>query len=386
MNNQKTNPSLNSAIADKNKAPDSKGQANLDYKSAGVDIDAGNLLVEQIKPYSKSTRQPWAAAGLGGFGGVVDLKAVNMQDPLLLLATDGVGTKLKLAIDYNHPQGIGIDLVAMCVNDLVVQGAKPLAFLDYYACGKLDVVQAGKIIRSIAEGCVMAGASLVGGETAEMPGMYRDGDYDLAGFALGAVERDHIINADQVQAGDVLIGLASSGFHSNGYSLVRKVLDRAGVDLTAAPPFKVNYDKTDPDTPRLIDVVMAPTRIYVKPILALLDQARSAVHGICHITGGGFYENLPRILNDQVAAVINKQDWPHQPLYDWLAEMGNITPFELHRSFNCGIGMVLVVAESDQDRVMSLLQAQGESPLLIGEIVPRIADHPQITIQGIKEK
>ena len=348
-------------------------EQKLDYRAAGVDIDAGNRLVDGIKPLAKATAKPWAMASLGGFGGIVDLAKTGIDDPLLLLATDGVGTKLKLAIDYDHHETIGIDLVAMCVNDLVVQGAKPLAFLDYYACGTLDEQRAKTIIAGIAEGCKIADAVLVGGESAEMPGMYQGGHYDLAGFAMGAVSRQHLLSPDLIQAGDRLIGLPSSGAHSNGYSLIRKVLDRAQINPeTYFPEFAPNAS--------LLSLLLAPTRIYVAPILALLAEARDAIHGISHITGGGFFDNIPRILNDSMQARIDDKAWQWPPLFDWLQATGQIDRDEMLRSFNCGIGMVLAVDKAQVPSVMNSLKALGETPIEIGEIVERPPNQDKILI------
>lgn len=325
----------------------------LTYKNAGVDIDAGNELVEQIKPLIARTRRPEVLAGIGGFGGLFALPPGRYREPVLVSGTDGVGTKLMLAKQLNRHDTIGIDLVAMCVNDVVVQGAEPLFFLDYFACGKLDTAIATDVIAGIAEGCAQAGAALIGGETAEMPDMYPDGDYDLAGFTVGAVERAKLIDGSAIEAGDAMIGIASSGPHSNGYSLIRKVLDRAGdADIDG-----------EPAAARLL----APTRLYVKAILALV-QAMS-VKGLAHITGGGITENVPRILNAALGAEIDTSSWRQGPVFDWLAEHGNIETVEMRRTFNCGVGMVAVVDKHKVDEAIRILSDQGEHAWHMGHIV-----------------
>ena len=328
------------------------------YAKAGVSIETGNALVRAIAPLAKATRRAGADADLGGFGGFFDLKAAGFNDPLLVAANDGVGTKLKLAIESGKHDGVGIDLVAMCANDLIVQGAEPLFFLDYYATGKLDNNVATAVVASIAEGCTQAGCALIGGETAEMPGMYSEGDYDLAGFCVGAVERDQVLTADKVAAGDVLLGLASSGVHSNGFSLVRRLAADKGWKLDRPALF-------DPDR-LLIDTLMAPTRIYVKSLLPLVREGK--IHGMAHITGGGLLENIPRILPDGLHAFVDADSW-HQPrLMAFLQAQGNIEPEEMARTFNCGIGMVVVVAKEDVAAVTAALEAAGEHVHRIGHI------------------
>lgn len=327
----------------------------LSYRDAGVDIDAGNALVERIKPYAKSTLRPEVLGGLGGFGALFALPLERYRQPVLVAGTDGVGTKLKLAIESRRFDGIGIDLVAMCVNDIVVQGAEPLFFLDYYATGKLDVDAASAVIASIAEGCKLAGAALIGGETAEMPGMYTGNDFDLAGFCVGIVERQRIIDGTQAMAGDKLIGIASSGPHSNGYSLIRKVLALSGRSLD-----------DDFGAGSLGDALLAPTRIYVKPILALLEQL--PLKAIAHITGGGITENLPRVLPDELYAEIDSGSWPRPAIFDWLASQGNISPAEMLRTFNCGIGMILCIGAEHEHAALDALAAMGEQAFPIGRL------------------
>jgi phosphoribosylformylglycinamidine cyclo-ligase len=328
------------------------------YAQAGVSIAAGNALVRAIAPLAKATRRPGADADLGGFGGFFDLRAAGFKDPLLVAANDGVGTKLKLAIDSGKHDGVGIDLVAMCVNDLIVQGAEPLFFLDYYASGKLDEAVAVAVIASIAEGCKLAGCALIGGETAEMPGMYSGGDYDLAGFCVGAVERDQVLTADKVAAGDVILGLASSGIHSNGFSLVRRLAADKGWKLDRPALF-------DPET-LLINALMAPTRIYVK---SLLPQVRAGrVHAMAHITGGGLLENIPRILPAGLHAHVNADLWDQSRLMAFLQAQGAIEPDEMARTFNCGIGMAVVVAEPEVAAITSELEVAGETVHRIGHI------------------
>ena len=328
------------------------------YAQAGVSIAAGNALVRAIGPLAKSTRRPGADAELGGFGGFFDLKAAGFDDPLLVAANDGVGTKLKLAIDSGRHDGVGIDLVAMCANDLVVQGAEPLFFLDYYATGKLDNDVATAVVAGIAEGCKQAGCALIGGETAEMPGMYSDGDYDLAGFCVGAVERDQVLTADKVAAGDVILGLASSGVHSNGYSLVRR--------LAADKGWKLDRPALFDQTVLLIDALMAPTRIYVKSLLPLIRQGK--IHALAHITGGGLLENIPRVLPDGLHASIDADLWPQPRLMAFLQAQGNIEPGEMARTFNCGIGMAVVVSAEDVASVTAALEAAGETVHLLGHV------------------
>ena len=331
--------------------------ASLDYRSAGVDIDAGNALVERIKPVAARTRIPGVLAGLGGFGSLFELPVDRYRQPVLVAGTDGVGTKLKLAIETGRHDGVGVDLVAMCVNDIVVQGAEPLFFLDYYATGQLDVEVAAAVIAGIGRGCELAGCALVGGETAEMPGMYDAGDYDLAGFCVGVVEKSAILDGSLVQPGDRLLGLASSGPHSNGYSLIRKILERAG-GVNAA---------TGPDGQPWIDVLMQPTRIYVKSLLDLLRQV--PVHAFAHITGGGITENLPRVLPQNTGAVIDLAAWPRPPVFDWLKEQGKVADAEMLKTFNCGIGMIVCVAAEDEARASAALRAAGETVWTLGDVV-----------------
>jgi phosphoribosylformylglycinamidine cyclo-ligase len=328
------------------------------YAKAGVSIDAGNALVRAIAPLAKATRRAGADADLGGFGGFFDLKAAGFKDPLLVAANDGVGTKLKLAIESGRHEGVGIDLVAMCVNDLIVQGAEPLFFLDYYASGKLDLEVATAVVASIAEGCKIAGCALIGGETAEMPGMYSDGDYDLAGFCVGAVERDQVLTADKIAEGDVLLGLASSGIHSNGFSLVRR--------LAADKGWKLNRPALYDQDVILIDALMAPTRIYVKSLLPLVRTGK--IHAVAHITGGGLLENIPRVLPAGLHAHVDADAWEQPRLMAFLQAQGNIEPEEMARTFNCGVGMVIAVAEADFADVTAALQAAGETVHRIGHI------------------
>ena len=325
----------------------------LTYKDAGVDIDAGNALVERIKPLVNRTRRPEVLAGLGGFGGMFALPPGRYREPVLVSGTDGVGTKLMLAQWLNKHDTIGIDLVAMCVNDVLVQGAEPLFFLDYFACGRLDNDVAAAVIAGIADGCVQAGAALIGGETAEMPDMYSDGDYDLAGFTVGAVERDALIDGSDIRTGDAIIALASSGPHSNGYSLIRKVLERA-------PDAKIDGKPAG-------ELLLTPTRIYVRAVLALIGSVN--VKGLAHITGGGISENIPRILDGAVDAEIDTASWSRGPVFDWLAKVGNIEIAEMRRTFNCGVGMVVIVAAKDRQSTIERLQASGETAWQIGRII-----------------
>ena len=342
---------------------------SLSYKDAGVDIHAGNELVERIKPEVKRTTRPEVMGGLGGFGALCAIPS-KYKEPILVSGTDGVGTKLRLAIDLNRHDSIGIDLVAMCVNDLVVQGAEPLFFLDYYATGKLDVDVAANVIKGIANGCEQSGCALVGGETAEMPGMYHEGDYDLAGFCVGVVEKSEIIDGSQVKVGDALIALASSGPHSNGYSLIRKVIDVAGVN-----PAEAQLEGSP-----LADHVLAPTKIYVKSILQLIKHVN--VHAIAHLTGGGFWENIPRVLPNSVKAVINENSWQWPAVFDWLQQQGNITDYEMYRTFNCGVGMVIALPQEDVVTALGLLQQAGENAWVVGDI-QHLADEnePQVVIR-----
>lgn len=334
----------------------------LTYSQAGVDIDAGNELVEKIKPMVRSTRRPGADGEIGGFGGLFDLRAAGFNDPVLVAANDGVGTKLKVAIEANKHDTVGIDLVAMCVNDLVVQGAEPLFFLDYFATGKLDPEQGASIVGGIAEGCRQAGCALIGGETAEMPGMYSEGDYDLAGFAVGAAERGALLPTNDIVEGDVLLGLASSGAHSNGFSLVRRIVERSGLSWNDPAPF--DKHKT------LGEALLTPTRIYVKSIL----QAIRSTHGIkalAHITGGGFPENIPRVLPKDYAAELDLEAISVPKVFSWLASTGGVAHHEMMRTFNCGIGMVLVVAAGQAAQVAAVLTQAGETVTTIGRILPR---------------
>ena len=332
----------------------------LSYRDAGVDIDAGDRLVENIKPFARRTLRPEVLTGIGGFGALFEISR-KYKNPVLVSGTDGVGTKLKLAFQLNRHDSIGIDLVAMSVNDILVQGAEPLFFLDYFACGKLNVETATTVIKGIARGCELAGCSLIGGETAEMPGMYPHDEYDLAGFAVGAVEKDQIINGTTIQDNDIILGLASSGAHSNGYSLIRKIIEHKHVDLSA-----------DFNGEKLSDAIMAPTRIYVKSLLELIKQL--PVKGLAHITGGGLVENVPRILPDQVMAVLQKDAWTMPPLFHWLQRQGNVADHEMARVFNCGIGMVIVVAPDQVETAINSLRASGETVWQIGEIKPRMTN------------
>lgn len=338
----------------------------LSYRDAGVNIDAGNLLVEQIKPFAKRTWRPEILAGIGGFGALFEVPR-KYRHPVLVSGTDGVGTKLKLAFQFDRHDSIGIDLVAMSVNDILVQGAEPLFFLDYFACGSLHVDTASRVIRSIAAGCEQAGCALIGGETAEMPGMYPPGEYDLAGFAVGIVEKDSIINGSSITERDVILGITSNGAHSNGFSLIRKIIEKQSVDLS-----------TKIGDSNLIDAIMAPTRIYVKPVLELIRQC--PVKGIAHITGGGLLENIPRILPPGTMACLEKDSWEIPSLFQWLQQQGNVAAEEMFRVFNCGIGMILVIAPEHAEEAMAALQASGETVRRIGHIRQRSADKPAILI------
>jgi len=329
-------------------------KTSISYRDAGVDIEAGDALVEQIKPFAKRTMRPEVMGGIGGFGSLFEMPK-KFKNPVLVSGTDGVGTKLKLAFQLDKHDTVGIDLVAMSVNDILVQGAEPLFFLDYFACGKLEVGTATEVIKGIAQGCEQAGCALVGGETAEMPGMYPAGEYDLAGFVVGAVDKEAIIDGSSIAEGDVLLGLASSGAHSNGYSLIRKLIEKSGIDMDSnfhGKPFR--------------DVVMAPTRIYVKSLLKLIDALK--VKGMAHITGGGITENVPRVLPVGLTAEVTKGSWSMPALFDWLQAQGNITDEEMYRTFNCGIGMVVIVAEQDVAAARQLLEAEGEQVAVIGRI------------------
>ncbi len=344
------------------------------YKQAGVDIDVADELIERIKPHIKKTHRSGVVSGIGGFGALFDLKSTGFKDPVLVSSTDGVGTKIKIAIDTGTHDTIGIDCVAMCVNDIIVQGAEPLFFLDYFATGKLvnDVAEA--VIAGVAEGCRQAGCALIGGETAEMPGLYAAGDYDLAGFSVGAVERDQIINGDDIKEGDVILGLASSGVHSNGYSLVRKLIESTDYTYEGKAPF-------DPSK-TMKDAVLAPTRIYVKPVLEAMkikgSGAKSSIKGMAHITGGGLTENIPRVLPETVAAHLDAKSWEFLPVFKWLAKVGNIQPADMARTLNCGIGMVVVVTPSEAAAVKKSFEASGEKVYTIGKITKRQGDVPVI--------
>jgi len=333
-----------------------QNQQGLTYKSAGVDIAAGNALVERIKPIAARTRTAGVLAGLGGFGSMFELPLERYRQPILVSGTDGVGTKLKLAIELGIHNTVGIDLVAMCVNDIIVQGAEPLFFLDYFATGKLDVDTATAVIEGIGKGCEQAGAALVGGETAEMPGMYADGEYDLAGFCVGIVEKSEVLDGSRVKAGDKLIGIASSGPHSNGYSLIRKILEHSDAALT---------DSFNGAT--LGTALLEPTKIYVKPLLALLDQI--PVHALAHITGGGLTENLPRVIPDALKAHIRLSSWEFPAIFQWLQKQGNVAIADMLVTFNCGIGMIVCVAPEDEKTAMEILTQAGEIAYVIGELV-----------------
>jgi phosphoribosylformylglycinamidine cyclo-ligase len=331
----------------------------LTYAQAGVDIDAGNALVERIKPLARSTRRPGAEASLGGFGALFDLKAAGYDDPLLVTTTDGVGTKLKVAIDTGRHGTVGIDLVGMCVNDLLAQGAEPLMFLDYFATGKLDVEAAAAVVAGIAEGCRQAGAALVGGETAEMPGMYGEGDYDLAGFCVGAVDRSGVLpRLDDQQAGDVLIGVGSSGPHSNGYSLVRRIVERSGLAWDAPAPFAAGQD--------LAEALLTPTRIYVKSVLPQIKAGR--LKGLAHITGGGLVENPPRAIREGLEPRFDWSAWTLPPVFEWLQAAGGVAEQEMRRTFNCGVGLVLIAPAGDASAVLEGLRAAGEEAFVCGEL------------------
>lgn len=348
------------------------GQKNgLTYAQAGVDIDAGDALVEAIKPLAKSTARPGADASLGGFGGLFDLKAAGFKDPLLVAGTDGVGTKLKVAIESGIHDTVGIDLVAMSVNDIVVQGAEPLLFLDYFATGKLDVSIGTAVVKGVAEGCLQAGCALVGGETAEMPGMYSRGDYDLAGFAIGAVERDQVLPRRDMAAGDVILGLASSGFHSNGYSLVRRVVSDQGL----------SYDSQAPFAPGLTlgRALLAPTRIYVKSALSLIRKGE--VKGFAHITGGGLTENCPRVLPDDLDLEIDLGSWKLPPVFQWLAMAGGVEEREMLRTFNCGIGMIAIVPDAKASQAVQILRDSGEEVFTLGKLVTGKGE-PRVRYKG----
>lgn len=341
---------------------------SLSYKDAGVDIDAGNALVERIKVVAKKTSRPGVLAGLGGFGALFELPQ-GYRQPVLVSGTDGVGTKLRLALDLNRHDTIGIDLVAMCANDLVVAGAEPLYFLDYYATGKLNVDVAAAVVTGIGVGCEQAGAALVGGETAEMPGMYSGEDYDLAGFCVGIVEKEDIIDGSKVKAGDKLIALASSGPHSNGYSLIRKILEVSNADLNTELAGKT-----------LADALMEPTRMYVKPALKLINATE--VHALCHVTGGGFQENIPRIMPEDCKAIVDTNSWQWPAVFDWLQTAGNVATAEMFRTFNCGVGMIIVVPADKVSDALALLNSEGEQAWLLGDITGRNQDEAQVEFTG----
>jgi len=341
-------------------------KTSLSYKDAGVDIDAGNALVERIKGVAKRTRRPEVMGGLGGFGALCRIPA-GYREPILVSGTDGVGTKLRLAIDLKKHDTVGIDLVAMCVNDLIVQGAEPLFFLDYYATGKLDVDTAAAVVTGIGAGCEQSNCALVGGETAEMPGMYEGEDYDMAGFCVGVVEASEIIDGSKVAAGDALIALASSGPHSNGFSLIRKILEVSKADVQ-----QPLGDST------LANALLAPTRIYVKPVLKLLKNCE--VHALSHITGGGFWENIPRVLPENTKAVIDGSSWQWPEVFNWLQKSGNVETYEMYRTFNCGVGMIIALPQDQVDAALALLKAEGENAWLIGHIEAAAADEKQVVI------
>jgi len=340
---------------------------SLSYRDAGVDIDAGDQLVENIKPFAKRTMRPEVLGGLGGFGALVEISK-KYQNPVLVSGTDGVGTKLKLAFEWDIHHTVGIDLVAMSVNDILVQGAEPLFFLDYFACGKLDVARATDVIKGIAEGCEQSGCALIGGETAEMPGMYPEGEYDLAGFAVGVVEKSKVINGRSIRPGDVVLGLASNGAHSNGYSLIRKIIERSNPDLDA------EFDGGQ----TLRQAVIAPTRLYVKPILAALEKFE--IKGMAHITGGGLTENIPRVLPENCVAQIDAQSWPLPKLFQWLQQAGNVERQEMYRTFNCGIGMVVIVPADQAEAVQAFLAEQGETMYRLGTIRERAGSEHQTQV------
>jgi len=345
----------------------------VSYADAGVDISAGNALVDAIKPLAKATRRRGADSALGGFGGLFDLKACGFRDPVLVAANDGVGTKLRIAIETGRHHGVGIDLVAMSVNDLVVQGAEPLFFLDYFATGKLDVAAAREVIAGIADGCRQAGCALIGGETAEMPGMYHGKDYDLAGFAVGAAERKKLLPRNDVGPGDVILGLASSGPHSNGYSLVRKLVAMSGVSYGADAPFATGQT--------LAEALLTPTRIYVKPLLKAL-KAGNGIKALAHITGGGFIENIPRVLPKTAVAEIDLAAVPFTPVFKWLQDVGQVAEREMLRTFNCGIGMIVVVSAKDAKAVAASLKRSGETVVTLGTIRKRRKDEEQVALTG----
>ncbi|EKA5860481.1 phosphoribosylformylglycinamidine cyclo-ligase [Vibrio alginolyticus] len=345
----------------------SGNNSSLSYKDAGVDIDAGNALVDRIKGAVKRTRRPEVMGGIGGFGALCELPTKYKQ-PVLVSGTDGVGTKLRLALDMNKHDTIGIDLVAMCVNDLIVQGAEPLFFLDYYATGKLDVDTAADVVSGIAEGCVQAGCALIGGETAEMPGMYEGEDYDVAGFCVGVVEKEDAIDGTKVAAGDALIAVGSSGPHSNGYSLIRKILEVSGAD------------KSEELAGRTIgEHLLEPTKIYIKSALKMIEK--HDIHAISHITGGGFWENIPRVLPEGTKAVIDGNSWEWPVIFKWLQEKGNVDTHEMYRTFNCGVGLIVALPKDQADAAVALLKEEGENAWVIGQIAQADANEEQVEIQ-----
>ena len=339
----------------------------LTYKSAGVNIDAGDQLVENIKPFARRTMRAEVLGGIGGFGALVEVSK-KFKNPVMVSGTDGVGTKLKLAFHLNKHDTVGQDLVAMSVNDILVQGAEPIFFLDYFACGKLDVAVATDVIKGIAYGCELAGCALIGGETAEMPSMYPEGEYDLAGFAVGLIEKENIVTGRSIVPGDVVLGLSSTGAHSNGYSLIRKIIERSGIDLLADTNKQLALD------------LLAPTRIYVKTLLALMSAHPTMVKGMAHITGGGLTENIPRVLPDAVTAVIDRKLWSAPPIFAWLQQLGKVDDVEMARTFNCGIGMVVIVAKENAATAVAHLQASGESVFAIGEIRRRTGGEAQTIV------
>jgi phosphoribosylformylglycinamidine cyclo-ligase len=351
----------------------SKPAQGLTYAEAGVDIDAGNAMVEAIKPLVRATRRPGADAEIGGFGGLFDLRAAGFKDPILVAANDGVGTKVKIAIESGRHDTIGVDLVAMCVNDLVVQGAEPLLFLDYFATGRLEPATGVAIVKGVAEGCKQAGCALIGGETAEMPGMYAEKDYDLAGFAVGAAERGSLLPRPDVKPGDLLIGLASSGVHSNGYSLVRKIVELSGLGWEAKAPFE--------DGKTLAEALLEPTKIYVKPLLKAIRDT-GVIKALAHITGGGFPENIPRVLPKTLAAEIDLAAIPVKPVFRWLASVGGVAEKEMLRTFNCGIGMIVVVPETEANRVASVLTEEGETVVALGRMIARAEGAAGVSYKG----
>jgi phosphoribosylformylglycinamidine cyclo-ligase len=350
-----------------------KRSNGLTYADAGVDIDAGNAMVDAIKPLVRSTRRPGADGEIGGFGGLFDLKAAGFTDPILVAANDGVGTKVKIAIETGIHDTVGIDLVAMCVNDLVVQGAEPLFFLDYYATGKLEPQAGVAIVKGIAAGCRLAGCALIGGETAEMPGLYAEGDYDLAGFAVGAAERGRLLPSSDLGAGDVILGLPSSGVHSNGFSLVRRIVEREGLGWDAPAPFAPERS--------LGEALLEPTRIYVKPLLSAI-RATGAIKALAHITGGGFPENIPRVLSEGLGAHLDLSTIAVPPVFGWLASAGGVAQSEMLRTFNCGVGMIVVVSAEAQEQVMQALTEAGEKPFRLGEVVAR-SEGPRMSFEGV---